>query len=76
MAAAQPLDGRLMSRFQQLAREACIWLSLGGFQETGPDPQHIYNTHVVLDAAGAIMARYRKVTCSSATCLHACWQHS
>ena len=38
-----------------------LWLSLGGFQETGPDAQHMYNTHVLLDAGGATAAAYRKV---------------
>jgi hypothetical protein len=65
VAAAQPLDGPAMSRFKGLAREAGIWLSLGGFQETGPDCSHIYNTHVVLNPEGTIAASYRKVPFSS-----------
>ena len=64
IAAAQPLDGTAMSRFQALARESGIWLSLGGFQEIGPDSSHIYNTHVVLDCQGNIAATYRKVACA------------
>ncbi|CAK0752414.1 hypothetical protein CVIRNUC_002144 [Coccomyxa viridis] len=61
VAAGQPLDGSAMARFRDLARSTNIWLSLGGFQETGPDPEHIYNTHVVLDGQGQIVASYRKV---------------
>ncbi|GIL79098.1 hypothetical protein Vretifemale_8387, partial [Volvox reticuliferus] len=61
VAAAQPLDGPLMEQYQQLARSLGLWLSLGGFQETGPDPRHIYNTHVVLDSKGELVARYRKI---------------
>ncbi|KAG2434562.1 hypothetical protein HYH02_012228 [Chlamydomonas schloesseri] len=61
LAAAQPLEGPLMSQYRQLARDTGLWLSLGGFQEAGPDPQHIYNTHVVVDAGGNIAAAYRKI---------------
>ncbi len=60
LAAAQPLDGPLMARYRGLARELGLWLSLGGFQERGPDAEHTHNTHVVLDAAGATVAAYRK----------------
>ena len=64
VAAGQPLDGSAMARFRDLARSTNIWLSLGGFQETGPDPEHIYNTHVVLDGQGQIVASYRKASVS------------
>lgn len=50
-----------MGRYRQLARDTGIWLSLGGFQETGPDPEHLYNTHVVIDSTGELVAYYRKV---------------
>lgn len=42
-------------------REAGLWLSLGGFQEKGPDDKHIYNTHVLLDDSGNICSVYRKI---------------
>lgn len=58
---AEPLDGPAMARYRQLARDTSLWLSLGGFQETGPDPQHIYNCHVVLDPSGETAAWYRKI---------------
>ena len=51
-----------MARFRDLARSTNIWLSLGGFQETGPDSEHIYNTHVILDGQGHIVASYRKAS--------------
>jgi predicted amidohydrolase len=62
-----------MARFSAIAKEAGIWLSLGGFQETGPDPEHIYNTHVILNSSGAITARYRKVRALCTACMHT-WQ--
>ncbi|KAG2423634.1 hypothetical protein HXX76_015151 [Chlamydomonas incerta] len=61
LAAAQPLGGPLMAAYRQLARTHGLWLSLGGFQEVGPDPQHIYNTHVVVDDRGEVAAVYRKI---------------
>lgn len=30
-------------------------------QETGPDAQHRYNTHVMVDSEGNIVASYRKI---------------
>lgn len=33
----------------------------GCLQETGPDPEHLYNCHVVVTSEGKIAARYRKV---------------
>lgn len=58
---AEPLDGPTLARYRQLARDTGLWLSLGGFQETGPDQEHLYNTHVVLDSSGNTVATYRKV---------------
>ncbi|NWH77192.1 NIT1 amidase, partial [Piaya cayana] len=60
---AEPLDGDLMGRYAQLARDCGIWLSLGGFHERGHDwdtTQRIYNCHAVLDHDGRLVAAYRK----------------
>jgi predicted amidohydrolase len=38
-----------------------MWLSLGGFQEKGPDDSHQYNTHVLIDDSGEIRSSYRKI---------------
>lgn len=58
---AEPLDGPIMQRYCSLARESNIWLSLGGFQEKGPDDAHLYNTHVLVDDSGKIRNIYRKI---------------
>lgn len=61
LAVAEPLSGATMARYRELARSLGLWLSLGGFQEVGPDPEHLHNCHVIVDAAGEIRAKYRKV---------------
>jgi predicted amidohydrolase len=45
-----------------LARQAGAWLLLGGFPErVAGSPGKLGNTSVLLDASGAIRARYRKI---------------
>ncbi|KAL5569190.1 hypothetical protein UlMin_025765 [Ulmus minor] len=61
LSVAEPLDGPIMQQYCSLARETGIWLSLGGFQEKGPDDEHLCNTHVVIDDAGKIKSTYRKI---------------
>ncbi|XBH90519.1 hypothetical protein VPH35_082154 [Triticum aestivum] len=58
---AEPLDGPIMQRYCSLANESSIWLSLGGFQERGPDDSHQYNTHVLIDESGKVRSSYRKI---------------
>ncbi|KAL3581478.1 hypothetical protein D5086_015810 [Populus alba] len=58
---AEPLDGPIMQRYCLLAREAGIWLSLGGFQEKGSDDAHLRNTHVIIDDSGNIRSSYSKI---------------
>ena len=61
-AVAEPLDGPTMGWYKQLARDESVWLSLGGYQEKGleGDPR-IYNTHVIINSAGSLIAAYRKI---------------
>ena len=58
---AQPLEGSIITQYRQLAKQYQLWLSLGGFQEKGPDDDHIYNSHVILNPEGEIAAVYRKM---------------
>lgn len=61
LAAAEPLDGPTLQRYRQLAQSTGLWISVGGFQEQGPDAAHIYNTHVILNSDGGIVVSYRKI---------------
>lgn len=64
VAMAEPLDGPLMGRLKALSKANNLWLSVGGFQEVCErDGQQgkIYNTHVIIDSKGELVARYRKV---------------
>ncbi|XP_027153656.1 nitrilase-like protein 2 isoform X4 [Coffea eugenioides] len=58
---AQPLDGPIMKEYCSLARDSNMWLSLGGFQEKGPDDAHLCNAHVLIDDAGTIRSVFRKM---------------
>jgi hypothetical protein len=61
LAIAEPLEGPTLQRYRQLAAATGLWLSVGGFQERGPDADHLYNCHVIISAAGDIVASYRKI---------------
>jgi deaminated glutathione amidase len=56
-------DGPILTAMRAAAREANVWLLLGGFPERVADPGagRIGNTSLLLDPAGAVRARYRKI---------------
>lgn len=64
---SEPLSGQTVAEYKQLARDHNVWLSLGGVHESivdetsGGDVKNIYNTHVVIDNKGEIVATYRKL---------------
>jgi len=60
-AAAQPLDGPLVTRFRELAGKLGIFLLLGSFPENSPGKGRPYNTSVLLGPRGKIFASYRKM---------------
>jgi predicted amidohydrolase len=60
-AAAQPLDGPLVSRFRELAGKLGIFLLLGSVAERVPGKARPYNTSLLLGPRGKILARYRKI---------------
>ena len=62
LAVMEPMDGPLLGRYLELAAKHRLWLSLGGFPETGPDRgDRRFNAHVIVDASGEIRASYRKI---------------
>lgn len=51
---------------QRLARDHDLWISGGGFHESGAPPSasghpRVYNTHLLIDNTGTLRAKYRKV---------------
>jgi predicted amidohydrolase len=61
MAAAQPLDGPLVSRFRDVAGKLGIFLLMGSFPEHTPEKTRPYNTSLLLGPQGQVLARYRKL---------------
>ncbi|XP_030635940.1 deaminated glutathione amidase [Chanos chanos] len=60
---SESLDGDIITRYSQLARNLDVWLSLGGFHERGHDweaDRRIYNSHIIINGQGDIAAVYRK----------------
>lgn len=57
---AQPLTGPLLTQYRKIAEENNVWLSLGGFHELDSDGK-MFNSHVIVDAKGAIASIYRKL---------------
>ena len=58
---ADDAAGPILSDMRELARSTGAWLLLGGFPEQGFRPGSIRNASVLLNPAGAIVARYRKM---------------
>ncbi len=57
---AQPLDGPLVGSLGELARENQTWIHGGSFIEAAPDGRY-YNTAVLFNADGDLVASYRKI---------------
>nr|WP_221381108.1 carbon-nitrogen hydrolase family protein [Actinoplanes polyasparticus] len=57
----EPIDGDFAKFFSNAAREIGIWVHTGSFHESGPDADHTYNTSLVFDPDGGLVARYRKI---------------
>jgi len=58
-ALAEAMPGPAEERFCEIARKHSIWMIPGSFYETEGD--NTYNTVPVIDPAGAVVARYRKL---------------
>lgn len=59
---AEPLTGKIIKMYKQLALDNRIWLSLGGFQEKiNGNIDKRYNTHVIINEEGNFVSEYRKL---------------
>jgi predicted amidohydrolase len=56
---AQPIDGPLPTALSNRARQLGMWIHGGSFCEQ--DGDHLYNTSVVFNDSGELVAKYRKV---------------
>lgn len=57
---AEPVEGAMGRRLGEIARLAHCWLLVGSFPERA-DGARTHNTSLLFDAAGALVARYRKL---------------
>ncbi|XP_076448546.1 nitrilase and fragile histidine triad fusion protein NitFhit-like [Babylonia areolata] len=62
VAMAESLDGDLVSRYRDVARQNQLWLSVGGFHQKDAEnsSNRVHNTHLVIDSQGNIVATYDK----------------
>ena len=62
LAIAEPLDGETVSRFREAAARYGMMLLLGSIHERiADDPDRVYNTSVLIDGNGELLASYRKL---------------
>ncbi|GAB1597468.1 deaminated glutathione amidase-like isoform X1 [Argonauta hians] len=57
---SEGLDGDLVSRYKNLAKDLQIWLSLGGFHQKNTD-QFVKNTHIIINSDGQVARTYEKI---------------
>jgi predicted amidohydrolase len=62
IAEAYPGDGPIYATVRELAAKHGVWIVGGGTPERiDTDPKRTFNTAIVVDPAGALAARYRKI---------------
>ncbi|KAG5329010.1 NFT1 protein, partial [Acromyrmex heyeri] len=58
---AEPLTGLTVTAYKEIAIKNNIWLSLGGIHEASDNVEKIYNTHILINNEGELVAMYRKL---------------
>ncbi|XP_011061723.1 PREDICTED: nitrilase and fragile histidine triad fusion protein NitFhit isoform X5 [Acromyrmex echinatior] len=58
---AEPLTGLTVTAYKEIAIKNNIWLSLGGIHEASDNVEKIYNTHVLINNEGELVAMYKKL---------------
>ncbi|XP_020284767.1 nitrilase homolog 1 isoform X2 [Pseudomyrmex gracilis] len=61
VAMAEPLTGQTVKSYKEIAVKNDIWLSLGGVHEASDNAEKIYNTHILINNEGQLIAAYRKI---------------
>lgn len=59
--AAEPVPGPVSEAFAAKARELGIWVLAGSIRERGDDPARHYNTSLLFNRDGDLVAKYRKI---------------
>lgn len=54
-------ESKTLKAYADLAVKYGLWLSLGGFPEKHPQKNKVYNTHIVMNSDGTVVAFYRKI---------------
>ncbi len=60
-ASARPAPGPTTAPFAAVARECGCWVLAGSHAEVSANPDRPYNTAILFDRAGSLVARYRKL---------------
>lgn len=58
---AEPIPGPTIERLMKKARQHQVWLHCGSIFETIPGEKKLYNTSVLLNPQGEVVAKYRKI---------------
>ncbi|KAJ8302149.1 hypothetical protein KUTeg_021136 [Tegillarca granosa] len=59
---SESIDGEMINRYKQLAKDQDIWISVGSFHQKDPagDSNRVHNTQVIIDSGGNIQETYSK----------------